>query len=246
MSHLISFFAALQFLTIMPPIIRRRFTHRELGGAVAWYPAAGLVLGALLSAGNELLLRFLPGGPSAVLTLTAWLLLTRGLHFDGFLDACDGLFGGFTPERRLEIMRDTRVGAFAVAGGVLLLMLKYSTLQTLSSPSAALIMAPILGRWTISFLVPSFPYGRKQGLGRTVKDNAGAKDLVVAAIFTVVCAGLVSGAWGLVAFLFTTTAGLLLAIYLLRLLPGLTGDIYGATCELVEALVLLYFVTIGG
>lgn len=243
---LTSLLAALQFLTVMPPLIRRSFTPRELGGAVAWYPAVGLLLGAVLWLVFATLSRLLPNGPTAALTLAAWLILTRALHFDGFLDACDGLFGAFTSERRLIIMRDSHVGAFAVAGGVLLLLVKYSALQALPSIRAALVLAPILGRWTISLLLVGFPYGRKEGLGRTLKDNARAGHLALAAIITIACAGFLSGAWGFVALLVTTTGMLSLAVYLLRLLPGLTGDIYGASCELAEVLVLLIFVAIGG
>ena len=63
--------------------------------------------------------------------LAAWVVLTGALHLDGFLDAADGLLGGFTPERRLEIMRDERRGAYALAGGILLMLLQYSTLNAL-------------------------------------------------------------------------------------------------------------------
>lgn len=243
---LTSLLAALQFLTVMPPLIRRSFTPRELGDAVAWYPAVGLLLGAVLWLVFATLSRLLPNGPTAALTLAAWLILTRALHFDGFLDTCDGLFGGLTPERRLEIMRDAHVGAFAVAGGVLLLLVKVSALQALPSPGAALVLASVLGRWSISLLVVSFPYGRRQGLGSAVKDNASTGHLILAAISTAACGALIYGAWGLVAFLLATIGALLFATYVLRLLPGLTGDIYGAACELCEAFVLLFAIAIGG
>lgn len=246
MSNLISLLAALQFLTVMPAVIRRPFTPRELGSAVAWYPAAGLILGAFLWAIHETLILLLPGGPASALTLAAWIILTRALHFDGFLDACDGLFGGFTPERRLEIMRDARVGAFAVAGGGLLILLKFSALQALPSPGVALILVPILGRWTISLLVVRFPYGRQEGMGRVIKDNARVQHLALAAFVTVACAALLTGAAGLIVVLLATASTYLIAPYLLRLIPGLTGDTYGAMCELTELFVLLYFVAIGG
>ena len=111
---------AFQFLTIFPAVIRRAFTAEELGQAVGFFPLVGLAVGGILY-GLEFALRLLfPMPLVAVMIVSVWLLLTRALHFDGFLDMCDGLFGGFTPERRLEIMRDSRVGAFGVAGGGLL------------------------------------------------------------------------------------------------------------------------------
>ena len=72
---------------------------------------------------------------TAALLLIVLAAVTRGLHLDGFMDVCDGLFGGYTPERRLEIMRDSHVGAFAVVGAVSLLILKYGALYSLLSLS---------------------------------------------------------------------------------------------------------------
>jgi hypothetical protein len=107
---------------------------------------------------------------TAIFILAAWLLLTRALHFDGFLDTCDGLFGGFTPERRLEIMRDSRVGAFGVAGGGLLLLAKYAAIVSLPHLSG-LLLAPVLGRWVLSTAIFAYPYAREKGMGRDMKDN---------------------------------------------------------------------------
>ena len=111
---------------------------------LAIFPVVGLALGGVLyGLGSGLQLIF-PTPVVAVFILAAWLLLTRALHFDGFLDTCDGLFGGFTPERRLEIMRDSRVGAFGVAGGGLLLLAKYAAIISLPHLSG-LLLAPVTG-----------------------------------------------------------------------------------------------------
>jgi cobalamin synthase len=97
----ISFLAAVQFLTVAPPIVQRPFKPRQLGQAVAYFPLVGLLLGGILAGGYTVLSRILPLPVTAVLTLALWVLLTGSLHLDGFLDACDGLFGGQTSERRL-------------------------------------------------------------------------------------------------------------------------------------------------
>src|ERR1019366_7911728 len=111
---LVGFMVALQFLTIAPPVIRRLFTPQEMGRAVGFFPIVGLILGGLLFGLDETLRLLWPPGISAALVLLAWVLLTGALHMDGFLDTCDGLFGGHTSEERLRIMKDERVGAFAV------------------------------------------------------------------------------------------------------------------------------------
>ena len=121
-SPLAAFLAAVQFLLISPAFIRRPFSAVELGAAVGFYPLVGLILGGLLVGIDWLAGWWFPPLVRSAIVLAAWVLLTGALHLDGFLDACDGLLGGFTPEKRLDIMRDERVGAYALSGGVLLLL----------------------------------------------------------------------------------------------------------------------------
>lgn len=237
-----SLLTAFQFLTTFPAVIRRAFTAQELGRAVGYFPVVGLALGGLLyGLGNGLSLIF-PEPVVAVLILAAWLLLTRALHFDGFLDTCDGLFGGFTPERRLEIMRDSRVGAFGVAGGGLLLLAKYAALISLPH-LPGLLLAPVLGRWALSIAIFAYPYAREKGLGRDMKDNVRWLQIIIATTITLMAAWLVAGWTGLLAL---ALAGVVLWLgvgFILRRIPGLTGDSFGALCEMVELAVLLFFTT---
>ncbi len=235
-------FAALQFLTIVPPLIRRPFTADELGRSVGWFAAVGLLIGGAL-AGVDYGLGFVfPPGVAAALVLAAWVLVTGALHLDGFLDTCDGLFGGHTPEARLRIMRDERAGAFAVIGGVLLLLVKYACLAALANRTEALLVAPTVGRGAMAVAVVAFPYARAEGLGRAMKDRAGAWQAVLAAATAVLTAGLAAGWLGLAAVGVAAPATLAGAALVLRRLPGLTGDVYGALCEVIEALALLTFV----
>lgn len=233
---------AFQFLTVFPAVIRRAFTAQELGRAVGWFPVTGLALGGIFY-GLETGLRLVyPAQVVAVFILAAWLLLTRALHFDGFLDTCDGLFGGFTPERRLEIMRDSRVGAFGVAGGGLLLLGKYAAILSLPHPSG-LLLAPVLGRWVLSIAIFAYPYAREKGLGRDMKDNVRWPQVTLSIAVTILIAWLFAGWTGLLAVALAGAMLWLGAGFILRRIPGLTGDSYGALCELVELAVLLLFST---
>ena len=108
-SPVTAFLTAVQFLLVSPAFIKRPFTAPELGAAVGFYPLVGLILGGILLAADYGLSFFMPPLVRAALLLALWVILTGALHLDGFLDACDGLFGGYTPEARLEIMRDERV-----------------------------------------------------------------------------------------------------------------------------------------
>jgi adenosylcobinamide-GDP ribazoletransferase len=241
-----SFLAALQFLTVIPPLVRRPFTDEEMGRSLGYFPLVGLLLGGLLAGLDWALARVLPVGVGAALVLVGWVALTGALHLDGFLDACDGLLGGWSPEERLRILRDERVGAFAVAGAVLLLLVKYAALAALPDRTTALVLAPTLGRWGMVLAVVAFPYARLEGLGRAMKGHTGWAQGALATGIALVgtwLAGHWSGLAALVLAGAVTWAG---ALFTLGRLPGLTGDIYGAICEMVETAVLLTFVAWGG
>ncbi len=234
--------AALQFLTLVPPIIRRLFTSSEMGRAVGYFPLVGALLGGLLVLLDKGLSLLLPSGVVAALLLTVELLFTGALHLDGFLDSCDGLLGWHTPEKRLEIMRDERVGAFGVAGGILVLLLKYAALTAMPNRAAALICAATAGRWAMALAVVTFPYGRASGLGRALKDHAGPTQAILATVIALAVVWLTAGWWGLGALAVAGALLWLTARYVLARLPGLTGDIYGAICILAEVVVLIWMI----
>jgi adenosylcobinamide-GDP ribazoletransferase len=179
---------------------------------------------------------------AAALLLALWVLATGALHLDGFLDSCDGLFGGHTPESRLRIMRDERAGAFAVIGGILLLLVKYSCLAALSSRAIPIIIAATLARGGMAAAIVLLPYARAEGLGRWMKDHTGRRQAAMATL-TVVATAILTAQWlGLIAIGAAVVATLALAAFVMRRIPGFTGDIYGALCELLETLILLTFV----
>jgi adenosylcobinamide-GDP ribazoletransferase len=246
---MIPLLAALQFLLVTPAFIRRAFSPREMGQSVGFYPLVGLLLGAMLAIADALLGYLFPMPVRSVLVLVLWILLTGGLHLDGFLDSCDGLLGASTSERRMEIMRDERVGAFALAGGVLLLLVMFSSLSTMAAGRwAVLLVAPVLGRWGISMAVVAFPYARSSGLGRDIKDQAHAAQVRLATLTAMVIMGIVALVLHSAApLLALATAAVVLwfgSWFILARIPGMTGDTYGAINMLIEAGVLLAFVAI--
>ena len=231
------FLSALQFLTRIP-VPRGEYRVEE---SVVWLPVVGLVLGAILASVDGVL-RTLGVDPLVISTAIVVLLLalTGALHADGLMDTCDAVFGHASPERRLEIMRDPHVGAFGVVGLVCVVALKIAAVYGL--PAAirlqTLILAPTLGRWAIVLLATLFPYGRASGLGAPLKVAATPRILAVASLLPL--AGCITvGPVGIACGLIASVVALGLGRWLVRLLPGLTGDSYGAACELVEATVWL-------
>jgi adenosylcobinamide-GDP ribazoletransferase len=239
-----AFAAAIQFLLVSPAFVRRAFTPKELGAATGYYPLVGVLLGSLLAAVDVLLASIYPAQLRSALVLAMWIVLTGALHLDGFLDTCDGLLGGATARRRMAIMRDERAGAFALAGGGLMLITMFSALAAIEEARwAALLLAPVLGRCGMTLAIVVFPYGRRTGLGRDIKDHAGVRHAVGASLTALVVVG--AFGWGLhslapaAALVCAAAVWGLASAFILRRVPGMTGDTYGALNMLVETTTLL-------
>lgn len=222
-------------------MIKRMFTSQEMGRAVGWFPFVGVALGASLFGMNYVAQLIFPTQISAALTLFAWVILTRAFHLDGFMDTCDGLFGGWTPERRLEIMKDSRMGAFGVASGILVLLTELAALQASINLFSALMLSTTLGRWASPLVIYAFPYAREDGLGIEMKRNVSIREVSLATLIAGSTAWLVAGWVGFLLMLGAAVVGFLVAFYAMRLLTGLTGDIYGTVTTLVEMLILVFF-----
>jgi adenosylcobinamide-GDP ribazoletransferase len=237
----VSFFVALQFLTHLPTPAGLPVAGPALGRALGWFPAVGLLLGGLLGAADWLGSLWLPRGLVDVLLLVLLAVLTGGLHLDGFMDTCDGLFSLRSPAERLAIFRDSRVGSFGVVGAATLLLLQWTALGALPGPwrPAILLVTLALARWAMVYAIVAFPYGRPEGLGRVFKEQAGGRALAAATLVAGLAAVALLGAAGLAALALAAATTWLFARYCLGRLPGLTGDTYGALDELVEALLLV-------
>lgn len=241
MGPLLDFALAWRLLTSVPLPFIPDDPGRPPGRAAAYYPLVGLGLGLLLAGAGWLLYRLLPPGLAAALLLAAWAGLTGLLHLDGFMDACDGLLPPRDRARRLEIMKDSRVGAFGVVGGILLLLTKYNSLAGLPAAYLVPLLAtvPVLARWGMSWLMARYPLARKEGVSVFFRAGLGWPQLVVASgITAVVTLGLLS--WpGLLLWALAWLVATLVAALAMARLGGLTGDIYGAACETTETMLLI-------
>ncbi len=238
---------ALSFLTLLPVGVSQP-TDTEISRSRGWYPLVGLLYGLALL-GLVLLWTlvlavplFMPG--LAALLVVALAVANRFLHLDGLMDFCDAMWGGHTVDRRLEIMRDSHVGSFAVAGCISVLLLKFAALSWLlivSTGLSGLLFFPIVSRWSMTLLLTVFPYGRQQGIGSAFMSSGRPWLATGFALVTVVAvAWFLLGLVGVLVLVVVSAASLLLGWWTIRRLGGgLTGDCYGATNEMMEALALL-------
>lgn len=235
---MLPFWIALQFLSSLPVTLPGMPEPRTLGRSLLCYPAVGLLFGVALCLFDSLL----AGTPAmlhAALLLTAWVMLSGGLHLDGLADSADAWLGGFGDrERTLIIMKDPRSGPIAVVTLVLVLLLKFCALLAMidTGQYAALIVAPVLGRVAMLALFLTTPYVRPGGLGQALADHLPrAAGWWVTVGVWLGCAWLSSWSVALVAVL----AFWALRRLMLQRLGGTTGDTAGALLELLELAVLL-------
>jgi len=232
--------AALRFLTRLPIPGRETFA-RELGKATIFFPFVGGLIGLLLAGVNLCAGRLWQNEViSNAIVIVTLVLVTGGLHLDGLMDICDGVFGGRSPGHALEIMKDSRAGAFGVLGAISVLLLKFSFLFALSSDLKwrALIFVPVAGRWALVYAISGFPYLRQEGTGRAFKEQVNGWHLFGASLLAAGIGGLLFRLWFPALAVIVWLAVYLQARYLMKKLGGLTGDAYGAIAEVVEVAVL--------
>ncbi len=246
--------AATRFLSVLPlPGPSNRFetsgtndTKPQLHLGSAYFPFVGFLLAALLYLVQFSLSLLLPPLALAAVLVVALVILTGGLHLDGLMDTCDGLFGGRTRERRLEILRDSRVGSFGVLGGVCILLLKFALFASIPSHILSLAFFIVLpcSRWAMVLALRVFPSARPEGLGATFRQTVTLPKLIVAAITSFLLALIVAHGVGVLLWCVATSTALLIGIWSTQQIGGLTGDIYGAIAECSEVATLLLLITL--
>jgi len=203
-----------------------------------------LLIGGLLVLIDFVTRPWWPSAVTNVLMLAALLLVTGGLHFDGLLDTCDGIFSHRTAAERLEVMRDSRSGAFAIAGGLIDLLLWWACSVDLTGDRhyAALVLMAVTSRAGMVLAISLFPYARPEGLGRDFREQRGRwAPIVNCALAGAAGFGLL-GLPGLVGAAAGLASSILAGMYLMTRLPGLTGDCYGAVNEIAQVATLFALV----
>jgi adenosylcobinamide-GDP ribazoletransferase len=233
---------ALTFLTKLPWPWRGPADAGALARSLFWFPWVGALLGLGFWAAWAGLHRVLPAPAAAALLLALTVWVTGGLHLDGLADTADGLGGGHTPETALRIMKDSRVGAFGVISLILGLVLKFSLFLSLASQTrgaGVLLLFPVISRWSMVLLAYLSPYARAEGgLGQAMTLGVSPRVLMGASLSAGGLAFLILGAPGLVLGIIAAALVWLGSLYFQRRLGGITGDILGATNEVVEIMVL--------
>jgi adenosylcobinamide-GDP ribazoletransferase len=230
------------------------YSDEQLNRSTRWFPAAGWLVGGAVAGAIAATRLVLPLPAAVTLGVAAGVLLTGAFHEDGFADVCDGFGGGTTRERTLEIMKDSRVGAFAVIGLICLFAVKLTAYWGLVAAHpwaglAGIVFAHVASRWCVVTVIFAGTYARAdltskvKPIGRSLSPGGLAASTVWLAPFAALACW---HPWWLAALPAAFLARLLLARWFNRRLGGYTGDCLGAAQQVLEVVVVLVILALTG
>lgn len=229
----------------VPESVGTRFSVSAVRIGSAYFPLVGLVIALItcllvvIEAGLHL-----PPLVIAALVIVTQVWLTGGLHLDGLMDTCDGLFYSGPRERKLEIMHDSRSGAFGILGATCILLLKFAIFASMDLHHLALALLIVLplSRWAMVLAMYIFPSALLTGLGATARKSITRPHILIAGITSLLIALIVGQLIGLTVWIVGSLMALIIGIWVTYILNGLTGDTYGAIAEVTEIIGLLVLV----
>ena len=243
------FLIAVQFMTRLPVGRALNSSEAELGKAAAFFPLVGAIVGSGAALVFILLQRVLPAPASVLCAIAFAAFITNGFHEDGLADTFDGFGGGWTKDRVLEIMRDSRIGTYGALALIFVILAKLNLLASLPQGQVwrLMIVGHTAARWTTLPLCVWLPYARVEGQGKLVAKQVGTLEVLMGTVTLVAVLLLVSWQAAVAALLVTSLMTLLCGSYFRARLQGITGDCLGAANQLTEvslyltAVVLLRF-----
>lgn len=241
------FFTALMFYTRIPCPTWVDHSEEYLNKATRYFPFIGWIVGATAAAIIYASHFLFPPSITVLLALAASVLLTGAFHEDGFADVCDGFGGGWTTEKILEIMKDSRVGAYGVVGMILLFAFKFFTLISLLEFDLmyclkSVVLAHVASRFTAVMIMRSHHYARADASSKVkpLAKQLSTSDFVICIFWLLPAFLLFQQYW---IFLLIIPLYLLksyLASYFQKWIGGYTGDCLGAAQQLAFVVTLLF------
>lgn len=234
------FIVAVQFLSRIPLNIKVDFNDKNIRNSMLYYPLIGILIGILSYIPYYLLSPYSLGIASffVVFSIVIW---TGGLHLDGLSDTVDGFFSNRERERVLEIMKDSRIGAFGVLSLIFIILLKYVLLLNFNSNLFyPLILSMANGRFVALIQIVFKKIARPNGMGDMLKKTKPIKNVFISAILYVAYIIYVDPLY-LLPLGGAIILAELISIYTYKKIGGFTGDVYGTTIELGEVFSLFIF-----
>ncbi|MGB0522519.1 MAG: adenosylcobinamide-GDP ribazoletransferase [Flammeovirgaceae bacterium] len=241
------FFTALMFYTRIPCPSWLEHSEENINKATRYFPLMGWIVGtgsALVVWANHYIF---PNSVCILLSLATSILMTGAFHEDGFADVCDGFGGGWTKEKILEIMKDSRVGAYGAIGLIVLLLLKVVVLIELLNVEVwyclqAMVLAHVISRFSAVTVMFTLPYSRADASSKIkpIAKKLTRKNYFISALWVLLALVLFQTGWIYAVLLPVYLMTMYLARYFKKWIDGYTGDCLGATQQVTEIVALLF------
>ncbi|MCU4166522.1 adenosylcobinamide-GDP ribazoletransferase [Carboxylicivirga caseinilyticus] len=239
---------AFGFFTRIPIPFNIAFSQDNLNKCNRYFPLVGYFVGGLSALVYLSASYFLPESLSILLSMAASILLTGAFHEDGFADVCDAFGGGWTKDKILTIMKDSRIGAYGAIGIILLLLTKYTAINDLPSDIIALslITAHVISRFMAVWTMHSLDYVREDESSKSkpITKSLQSKDLFIALALTIPSLFLLMDFKVLVIIPILIISKLLLERYFKKWIGGYTGDCLGTIQQTTELLIYICLVAL--
>ena len=235
------FFVGIMFLTRLPVPEGLRQVEGRLARSARYFPLVGVLIGVIAGCVFAVAAQVLPTFGAAGLAIVTGLLLTGALHEDGLADCADGLGAGGTPERMLEIMRDSRIGTYGAAALIVSIGLRCIALSEMSAIEGlkAMVIAHALSRAMLPPVLVSGQYARTRGLASSVAGGVSNREAGFSTLLAFAIAMIAGPEAGFAAIAAAVLGGGIILAVLMRKLGGYTGDGLGAVQQIAEIAVLL-------
>lgn len=230
---------AFGFMTVLPIPQRKEWSDLDFGWSAVFYPLTGALIGLGAAASFRLFSAVFAGPVAAFLALIVWILLSGGLHWDGLADCFDGFGCSAAPERRLEIMKDSRLGTYGALGIFCSLILKWLCIWHLPD-NKFLILFALTGaaaRWAMLFLL-SKGLANPNGMAAMLRKHCPKRVLLYALPVPLLLA-LLYGPFGFLYLLIGLCSTFVLGLIAEKKIGGINGDVLGFSIELAEIVLLL-------
>lgn len=211
---------------------------RALGASVPWFPVVGAVLGLLIGGVYAGMYELVSPTTAAIMAVLVGVVITGAFHEDGLADTADSL-GGYAPQRRLEIMKDSRIGTFGALALVFSVLVRVVGLAGLSATDGivALVLAHTIGRSLATIVMVTTPPAAPEGLGQTYTQHLPSAAVGAMGLIVFGC-GAVGGPAALVGYTAAAVGAALVVLLARRAYGGTTGDVLGAIEQIGEMAVL--------
>ena len=232
---------ALQFLTRLPINISIDFNEKNIRNSIFFYPFVGVLIGGIAGVIYYPIAKH-SINIASIIALLIIIFLTGGLHIDGLSDTFDGFLSNRDREKTMEIMKDSRIGAFGVLSIVILLLFKFVLISSIDIDNLPIFLLLSMGnsRLVVSRLISYKKVAREGGLGSLFHKSKPGKLILVSGLVYIGVL-LLLNVYFLIPLIITFIMGELFSNWTFKKIGGMTGDIYGAIIEIGDTISLLTF-----